>query len=519
MQKSSFRIILFAGLFSIFIAGAIFASNGYISARTFAETNGIAYQWFPIQKMLVMRKGLKSAKLKVNDTKAIVDGKIYPLPLSPKISDGQIMVPAEAITRIFQGKPPLGATANPTPPKTAPVSAQPQTQKFVKIATSPASQLNSPPPANISTEKEKAILVALRHSKREDHTRVVLEFNGNIKYSGSISKNTYRLAITGCKNLIPTRRTNPVGRDIKKINFNSGPNRSGLILNFTLPPKAKKPVIETVDNPFRMIISFFDSGHKPPVAENSATQPKIAKPIVKEIPKIEMEKAPEISIQVPVASISNSSFLGRTVVIDAAHGGTDPGTVVAGRPPEKEIVLIIAQHLKTALENMGMKAVLIRTADNELSAKQRVSIANRHGGDLHISLHTGGSTDKSKSGIACYIFGSTGLVATSNKTPGLSHETIFSEWLKTTRFDLATFLAQKIEARMKKHLKVDSRGIKSLPLLPLKYIVNPAVLIEVGMLTDSVEGKNLLSDNYKKAIAQSIANSVADFFNGIVIKQ
>ncbi len=47
----------------------------------------------------------------------------------------------------------------------------------------------------------------------------------------------------------------------------------------------------------------------------------------------------------------------------------------------------------------------------------------------------------------------------------------------------------------------------------------PAVLVEAGMLSDATEGKNLISDNYRKAVARSIANAVVDFFNGIVINQ
>jgi N-acetylmuramoyl-L-alanine amidase len=66
---------------------------------------------------------------------------------------------------------------------------------------------------------------------------------------------------------------------------------------------------------------------------------------------------------------------------------------------------------------------------------------------------------------------------------------------------------------------VESRGVKQLPLLPLKFIVNPAVLVEVGMLSEKTEGKNLLSKNYHQAIGACIANGIVDFFNGIVINK
>ena len=72
---------------------------------------------------------------------------------------------------------------------------------------------------------------------------------------------------------------------------------------------------------------------------------------------------------------------------------------------------------------------------------------------------------------------------------------------------------------MVQHLKIESRGVRELPLQPLKFIMIPAVVVEAGMLSDATEGKNLISDNYRKAVAQSITNAVVDFFNGIVINQ
>jgi len=104
----------------LLVASSAFAQDGFISARNFAETQGISYQWFPIQKMLVMRKGLKSVKLTVNETTASVDDKMVNLPAAPVIRDGQIMVPAAAIVRLFQGdlelQSPTSENLNTAPP-------------------------------------------------------------------------------------------------------------------------------------------------------------------------------------------------------------------------------------------------------------------------------------------------------------------------------------------------------------------------------------------------------------------
>lgn len=528
------RGLLCLALLACNVLGAL-AQEGYISARSFAESQGIAHQWFPIQKILVMRKGLKSVKLRLDDQTAIVDEKEIRLPAPPRIQDGQIMVPAAAMHKLFQGvtsvmpinQPPK---AQPTP---RPIAVTPVPPQMVPIAQTPAPapqpviqpvQQNEPPKVTIEDSTE-AVLLALRHSVREDHTRVVLEFSSPITYRTDFKNGNYRLTIVGCRNLIPTKRTNPAGRDVTSMDINSGSDRKGLVISFSLPQKEKAPTIETLSSPFRMILSLPTPPNLLPPASAtaviaSAPVKVVAAPVVPvaapEPPKV--EQVPEISIEVPAASLSDSSFAGRTIVIDPGHGGSDRGFVFAGRPEEKEINLSVARHLKTRLEEIGFKTVMTRTADSEMPHSQRVSFANRHGGDLYVSIHTGGSSDPGKAGIACYYFGPNGYFV-NTAAQGANHDAVLTEWTKNTRFDLALFLARKVNERMVQHLRVESRGVKSLPLLPLKFIMNPAVVIETGMLSNATEGKNLLSDKYRMAVAQAIANAIVDFFNGIVIKQ
>ncbi|KAF1083251.1 MAG: hypothetical protein GQF41_0029 [Candidatus Rifleibacterium amylolyticum] len=523
----------------LFNAVSIEAEDGYISARSFAESQGIAYQWFPLQKILVMRQGLKTVRLTVDSQTAIVNGSEVTLPAPPRIQQGQIMVPAAALNRFFSASeqpnvlqtPAPRIQVQPSPPPSAPVARQQPASPAAHatpIAVTPAPAeppqpvAITPAPQPVQTQSDEAILVALRHSSREDHTRVVLEFSGDITYRSEFKDGLYRLTIVGCRNLIPTQRTNPVGRDIAKLDINSGPDRKGLILSFYPKNTVAQPTIETVGGPFRMIISFAapDAQVATSTTELVASATVVANPAQEpktpEQPK--MESAPEINIAVEIESLKNPDFAGRTIIIDAGHGGTDTGFRFAGRPEEKVINLEIARHLASSLEKAGFKAVLTRNSDISMSHDQRLSIVNRHGGDLYISLHLGGSSDASKAGTACFSYSSKGTHI-EESGQGISPEAVYNDWLKATRFDLGIFLARKINERLVRHLKVESRGVRELPLQPLKFVMIPAVLVEAGMLSDATEGKNLISDNYRKAVARSIANAVVDFFNGIVINQ
>ena len=525
-RKIHFLIIITAVL--VLTGMVAQAQDGYISARSFAESQGIAYQWFPIQKILVMRHGLKTVRLTVDSTSAVVDGTEVQMVAPPRIQQGQIMVPAAALNRFFQVTENTVALQTPAPKISVQRPPEPPTitQDSLPVAITPAP---AAPPTPIAItpapqDSDEAILVALRHSIREDHTRIVLEFSNKISHSVDFKDGLYRLTVTGCRNLVPTQRSNPAGRDISKLDINSGPDRKGLILSFYLNQKVKQPTIETVNGPFRMIISFAAPDAQvatspvilvataPAVVTVAASQPDKAPPAVK------METAPEINIEVAASSLSKPEFSGRTIIIDPGHGGTDRGFVFEGRPEEKLINLATAQHLKTCLEAAGFKTLLTRTSDTDMTHSQRLSIANRHGGDLYISLHLGGSSDTSKAGVACYSYGKKGTFV-DEKAQGLSYDSVYHEWLKNTRFDLGVFLARKINERLVQHLKVESRGVKELPLLPLQFVTIPAVVVETGMLSDPTEGKNLISDKYRKAIAQSIANAVVDFFDGIVINQ
>jgi N-acetylmuramoyl-L-alanine amidase len=496
-----------------------FAQSGFISAKNFAEAQGIAYQWFPIQKMLVMRKGLRTLKLRVNDKVALVDNKKIILPAAPIIEDGQIMVPATAIVNVFQANfnPDAAAyknepAATPENLNTAPPAVKPPTAPV----TTPVPPSQTPATQN---QQSEAVLVALRHSVREDHTRVVLEFNRQVNYSPELKNDVYRLTISGCRNLVPTRRTNPVGRDIAKLDINSGPNRKGLILAFKVKQSKTLPTIETVANPFRMIISFYAPAAETKPEPQTTEKPEIQndKPQEAKSTAIPKEEAPEINIEIPLETLVNESFKNRLVVIDPGHGGSDKGFEFPGRIPEKEINLSVALLLEQKLKEAGLKSVLLRNDDTDLSQAQRTSIANKHGGDIFISIHTGGSRDTDKSGVACVIYSKSGTVVSESDSI-LAHGAIYKNWLESARFDLAAFLARRINERLKTQLQADSRGVKQLPLLPVKFILNPAVVVEVGMLSEQTEGKNLLSKGYHDALAACIANGVIDFFNGIVIK-
>lgn len=490
----------------------VFASE-MVCVRSFSNENQISFQWFPIQRMMVMRKGLRSARVNPEKIEAIVDGSEQRLSVAPKMQDGLLKMAQSDLLNIFPGSKRISVTQTLQRNEN-----QERTSETVKPKVEPKTTQRTHTASTV--EAGDVVLVALRHSMRDNHTRVVLEFNNSVEHSTSMDNNVYILKIDGCRNLIPSRRTDPVGRDIRKLDINSGPDRQGLIFRFEMNQSKIEPTIQVVRNPFRMIVAIPSpdalEAQEEPVTqelEHSAEQKKVKQAESKPY-ESPIEQAPEITIEVSPANITNEAFKTATVVIDPGHGGSDRGFVFGTRPPEKDINLHVARELKTRLNEIGIAAILTRSDDREVPRADRLMIANKYGADLFVAIFTGGSNDPYKGGFACYYYGHEGVFVNQN-AKGIQRDAVYASWLKNASFDYSRLLAKRVEQRIISHVTSDSRGVFRMPLLPLKFVVPPAIIVETGMLSEKNAGRNLISDKYRKAIAHAIANGIVDFFNSI----
>ena len=173
------------------------------------------------------------------------------------------------------------------------------------------------------------------------------------------------------------------------------------------------------------------------------------------------------------------------VVIDAGHGGKDPGCMESS-VWESEINLQMALKLQEKLEAKGVQVLMTRTDDEvTLSLAERAELANDHKADVFVSIHQNSYTSPQISGIEFfYKEGEPG----SEALAGLFEENIQSDG------------------------SISSRGIKaSGDLKVLRLSKGPAVLIESGYLTNPAEEKNLLSDSYQDKLMGYIADGIIKF--------
>ena len=174
---------------------------------------------------------------------------------------------------------------------------------------------------------------------------------------------------------------------------------------------------------------------------------------------------------------------GRIIVVDAGHGGRDPGCGEVGysRLPEKTLVLAIAKDIETQLKACGAKVIMTRTADYFVSLDDRAEIADKYKADLLLSIHI----DSCPKG---YVSGPT--VYTANKACYQSR--------KVANSIHSSFVSAGI----------GSKGIRYADFRVLAKHSRPAVLVECGYLTNSKDAQKLNNRWYQKKISKLISDGV-----------
>ncbi|MFN7170891.1 MAG: N-acetylmuramoyl-L-alanine amidase [Candidatus Omnitrophota bacterium] len=225
----------------------------------------------------------------------------------------------------------------------------------------------------------------------------------------------------------------------------------------------------------------------------------------------------------------------KCVVIDPGHGGKDPGAVGPGGIKEKDVVLDIAKKLKKFLENRGIEVILTREKDKFVSLWRRKHLANTKRADLFISIHANSSRWRQARGFEVYYLSdrmdesSKALVRLENAGLEFEEGQFFTEntALAATLWDIvqtqnraqAIRLANKISECMEKIDWVDNRGIKGANFYVLKGVHIPAVLIEVGFLSNSSEEHLLKNAYYRQQIAEAIVQGIEKYANELALAQ
>lgn len=208
------------------------------------------------------------------------------------------------------------------------------------------------------------------------------------------------------------------------------------------------------------------------------------------------------------------------VVVDAGHGGQDPGTQHFGLN-EKNLTLDISRRLKADLQAHGLTGVMTRETDQFIPLPQRPSIANRLGADLFVSVHINANKNAAVSGADVYYPRESLVSGSAQWPPGIAPPDIGfpSNVIKQVLWDLVLTrsrsqsrrLASSICRSLHTSLSVPCHGPKPARFVVLKESWMPAVLVEVGYVTNRDEAQRLGSEEYRQAAAHAIAEGVTEY--------
>ncbi len=224
------------------------------------------------------------------------------------------------------------------------------------------------------------------------------------------------------------------------------------------------------------------------------------------------------------------------IILDAGHGGKDPGAVGKGGVKEKTITLQLLKKvevlLKKRIENIKIKTT--RNSDRFIELAERAEIANRElkkdTNGLFVSIHVNASISSRISGFETYFLSQNPTNEEARKTAALENNVVILEnqgsgkkkyedvdyveaLMMTTQIQKeSSLLAGSVQRSIDKNIKeFKSRGVHKADFFVLRGALMPAVLVEVGFITHQKEIKLLKTDDYQDKLAEGIVNGIITF--------
>jgi N-acetylmuramoyl-L-alanine amidase len=221
------------------------------------------------------------------------------------------------------------------------------------------------------------------------------------------------------------------------------------------------------------------------------------------------------------------------VVVDAGHGGVDPGAPMqAGGLREKDITLQLSLKVGAALRRRGIGVVYTRTRDTLIARADRGRIANQAEGDVFLSIHVNAANPRWKQpqaarGFETYFLGvaktedsrrveemeeESGRFETANASSGADPlDFILTDMLQNEHLRESSDLAEIIQRHLRKIHPGPDRGVKQAGFTVLVSAFMPAVLVEVGFGTNREEARFLASARRQDEMAEAIADATREY--------
>jgi len=363
-----------------------------------------------------------------------------------------------------------------------------------------------------------ALSITFRASDHEGFTRIVIEADQNFTYT--VSNRPGQLQVLLPKHAAFNTRSLSVANSLllERVGLESRENNRVLTVIFRGDVAVSKNFV--LEKPFRVVFDLSKS-EKPAPPPAAATDNREKLPADPPAPASEPEAVKAKAIE--------------TICIDAGHGGEDLGAVGKSKLLEKDLTLQISRKLKKLIESKtGLRVIMTRDQDSEVSLNTRASIANNQQAQMFVSIHVNSSFRKSAYGSETYFVSlqatdpeALELARKENQNPEDPGEAIKNDELKMILWNMAqteyiresSTLAEYVQFELNELLGTRNRGVKQAPFRVLMRTAMPAVLVETAFISNAAEEKKLKNEEFLDKIAFAIFNGISKFiyyYNHIV---
>ena len=202
------------------------------------------------------------------------------------------------------------------------------------------------------------------------------------------------------------------------------------------------------------------------------------------------------------ASRGNYDVLNKIVYLDAGHGGYDPGASYFGIS-EKSLTLAIQSRVKAKLEAEGYQVVTTRTSDTYVDLTDRSRAANASESDIFVSIHINASGSSASQGIETYYY------QPYAEYPSRINATYHAN---PTRLSMSDTLANAIQSSLINATGAQNQGVKRQTFAVLRETTAPAVLLELGFLSNPQEATRLNTSAYQETLANAIVAGIKSYY-------
>jgi len=519
----------------------------FFSLRELSEVYNATLEWKPVSSTVMMRMNNKKVELKANSDLVIFGKEEKKMSLPTRLIKGELYISPEILT-------------------------SPEFSDIAEMDTS------WNPKTSVLTVTHRSNIAAIRYFTAPDNTQVIIETEEPLPYE--VFKSSGAIVLHVHKGKVQRDFAYPNNGAVRDITYETEGKYATVKINLEQKPKLVK--VMALKNPYRIAVDIehskevdiatlsevtipeMETSTAPAVAEVSGTYRTVAavplgvSQITEMIAPMESDQDNKDLEKVPVAKFDEKNIIDdsyaiiddtstipemiprkvaksktfvrkKIIVIDAGHGGEDPGAVGPNGTKEKDVNIAIAYALKKILDDDdNYEVVMTRKDDTFIPLVERTNIANEYNADLFVSIHCNANFDRAATGFEIYFLSEKATDSEAAATARLENSVLelegkpskkrallqdmlwsmmLNEYINDSS-ELCSFIAAETPGR----LKIPNKGVKQASLYVLRGAKMPAVLAESAYLSNYAEEAKLNTKKFQTAVADSIYEGINKYY-------